>query len=98
MMQILLKLKIKQQTKESISLLLNITNFFVKYLIKNFKKAKLATNIANFTYNADSDKKVGNLVIKTELKMLQGFEVSYFCGKTHFEDNEHKSFSISSSS
>ena len=51
------------------------------------------SDIAGFINNSDLNKKVATLATKVELKAeqdkipkLQAFDLSYFCGKSHFED------------
>lgn len=60
--------------------------------------------IAGFINNADLNKKVEALTTKAELKaaqdkmiMLQVFDSSYFCSKSHFEDDGTQLFSVSAS-
>ena len=70
--------------------------FTNKKLHLKIKQKELVSKseIAGFINNADLDKKVGTLATKAELKAeqdkitkLKAFDSSYFCGKSHFEDD-----------
>ena len=59
------------------------------------------SDITGFINNSDLNKKVATLATNAELKKeqdkitkLKGFDSSYFCGKSHFEDDSTQNYFV----